>query len=134
MPHPIVIPRAELAKRVIERRIERFGSKSAAYHAAGVSAPTWDRIEAGESVRQDRLISAVRTLWPASRGDWEAIDTPEEDGHQDLPAAGPIKASRTSTSALASYSDDDLLMELAYRLDRNRHELALARHRSAGTQ
>lgn len=50
--------------------MRQYGSKSDAYRAAGINAATWDRIEAGETVRPDRLAAAVRLLWPESEGDW----------------------------------------------------------------
>ena len=72
--------RAELATQVEKERIRQFGAKSAAYKAAGVNSATWDRIEAGERVRPDRLIAAVRALWPSSGGDWTRIgESPEEE-------------------------------------------------------
>ena len=65
--------RQEMAQAVRAARIERFGSKSAAYRAAELNATTWDRIESGERVREDRMIAAVKTLWPDSGGDWRRV-------------------------------------------------------------
>lgn len=53
-------------------RIQRqmsFGTKSNAYREADVNAATWDRVEAGQKVREDRLVAVVKTLWPSSGGD-----------------------------------------------------------------
>lgn len=66
--------REELAKRVATQRRIVFGAKSAAYRAASISPTTWNRIEAGESVREDSLISAIKALWPRSEGDWTRIE------------------------------------------------------------
>ena len=66
--------RTLLAGRIQAERMRQFGSKSAAYQTAGLNSATWDRIEAGQVVRDDRLIAAVRTLWPSSGGDWRKID------------------------------------------------------------
>lgn len=67
--------RIELGERIRRQREVAFGTKRAAYQEAGVNAATWDRAEAGESIRGDRLRSIVRTLWPDTLGDWTAIDT-----------------------------------------------------------
>lgn len=65
--------RADLAAQVQSERVRQFGAKSAAYNAAGLNAATWDRIESGARVRDDRLIAAVKVLWPSSGGDWQKI-------------------------------------------------------------
>lgn len=72
--------RRAIGGRVRMRRQEVFGTKSEAYKAAGLNAATWDRIEKGEVVREDRLIAAVRTLWPNSGGDWTGINIDRGDG------------------------------------------------------
>lgn len=60
--------------RLIERARRRdYGTKSSAYSSAGVNAATWDKIEAGESVREDRLTAAVKLMWPNSNGDWREV-------------------------------------------------------------
>ena len=69
--------RIELAERITRRRMSEYGTKRAAYSAANINAATWDRIEEGLPVRHDRLVAAVRTLWPHSGGDWRAIDEPQ---------------------------------------------------------
>ena len=66
--------RAELGDRIRKQRERKFGTKKAAYQEAGVNAGTWDKAEAGESIRGDRLRNIVRILWPESEGDWTAID------------------------------------------------------------
>lgn len=55
------------------RRRAKFGTKSAAYRKAGLNAATWDRVELGESVRDDRLAAAIQLLWPESGGDWRRV-------------------------------------------------------------
>lgn len=58
--------------------MREFGSKSAAYMKAGINAATWDRIEEGLTAREDRLIAAVKTLWPMTGGDWQKIPSAPE--------------------------------------------------------
>lgn len=65
--------RASIGERVAAERRAQFATKSAAYRAARLNAATWDRIESGLPVREDRLIAAIRTLWPPSGGDWRRI-------------------------------------------------------------
>lgn len=65
--------RRQLASSVRAARIRRFGSKADAYRAAGLNSATWDRIEAAAPVREDRLIAALKTLFPASDGDWRRV-------------------------------------------------------------
>ncbi|MCW2834097.1 MAG: hypothetical protein JWN68_2050 [Nocardioides sp.] len=50
-----------------------FGTKRAAYNEAGVNPGTWDKAEAGQPVRSDRLRKIVAVLWPSSEGDWHSI-------------------------------------------------------------
>ena len=69
--------RAELGRRAEEQRLEKFGTKSAAYQAASLNSATWDRIEKGLPVRDDRLRAAVSALWPESRGKWEKVFEPD---------------------------------------------------------
>lgn len=67
--------RKRIGQVVAIRRRAKFGTKSAAYRQAGLNAATWDRIEAGDSVREDRLVAALKLLWPESGGDWhKAVD------------------------------------------------------------
>lgn len=61
--------RQALGQWVTEGRRRRFTTKRAAYNAAGLNSATWDRIEDGKVVREDRLAAALRTLWPATGGD-----------------------------------------------------------------
>lgn len=77
--------RAALGALVAAARRQRYGTKSAAYQAAGIHATTWSHIEDGVGVREDRLAAAVRTLWPSSGGDWRKIAT-------DAPADRPLIA------------------------------------------
>lgn len=65
--------RARLGDLIKTRRERKHGTKKAAYQAAGVNAATWDKAEAGESVRPDLLRKIVRDLWPETEGDWEEI-------------------------------------------------------------
>lgn len=84
--------RTEIGRQISVKRRQEFGSKSAAYQQAGVNAATWDRIEAGLPVREDRLIAAVKLLWPVTGGDWsripkvtEPLDMPVFPGNYDDP-------------------------------------------------
>jgi hypothetical protein len=71
--------RKRLGDLISRERKRQFGTKSSAYKAAGVNAATWDRAEAGDSVREDRLAAIVRLLWPASDGDTERAMTRATD-------------------------------------------------------
>lgn len=64
--------RKRIGQTVGIRRRAKFGTKSAAYRQAGLNAATWDRIEAGEPVREDRMAAALQLLWPESGGDWRS--------------------------------------------------------------
>ena len=97
--------RAALGALVAAARRQRYGTKSAAYQAAGVNATTWSHIEDGIRVREDRLVAAVRTLWPSSGGDWHKIAT-------DAPADRPLIA----------YTNRVLLDELEARLTERERE------------
>jgi hypothetical protein len=66
--------RADLGERIRTQRERLFGTKKAAYQAADVNSATWDKAEAGESVRGDLLRRIVRTLWPETEGDWTLVD------------------------------------------------------------
>lgn len=80
--------RAELGPRIRERRESLYGTKRAAYQDAHINPSTWDRVEAGEPVRDDILRRVVRTLWPDTDGDWRRIpslgvvDNPTEVDHR----------------------------------------------------
>ncbi|MCW2529350.1 MAG: hypothetical protein JWM76_4210 [Pseudonocardiales bacterium] len=63
--------RKQLGKLIAAQRKTQYGTKSAAYKEASVNSATWDRAEAGESVREDRLQAIVRLLWPSTGGDAE---------------------------------------------------------------
>lgn len=65
--------RKALAARVRDQRYREYGTKLGAYRAAELNSATWDRIEEGLPVREDRLAQAVRTLWPGSNGDWRKV-------------------------------------------------------------
>src|SRR5690625_6365262 len=54
--------RTRLAARIRAERMRQYASKSAAYRQAGLNAATWDRLEQGERVREDRLIAALKLL------------------------------------------------------------------------
>src|SRR5690606_2071658 len=71
--------RTRLAARIRAERMRQYASKSAAYRQAGLNAATWDRLEQGERVREDRLIAALKLLWPHSGGDWRQIDTAPDE-------------------------------------------------------
>ena len=71
--------RRRLGRQIAAKRLDMYGSKSAAYRAADVNSGTWDRIEEGLPVRGDRLAAAVKLLWPASRGDWHNIPAEGDD-------------------------------------------------------
>lgn len=73
---------------VQDARVRRFGTKSAAYKQAGLNSATWDRIEGGLAVRDDRLVAAVRLLWPSTGGDWRRI------GASDDRSEAPTEAER----------------------------------------
>lgn len=90
--------RKRLGKLIAAQRKTQYGTKSAAYKEASVNAATWDRAEAGESVREDRLQAIVRLLWPSTGGDaekalarasnewadWEDQSTPLADGETSI--------------------------------------------------
>jgi hypothetical protein len=65
--------RIRLGRSVRQARMERFTTKIAAYQAAGINSATWDRIEAGESVRDHSLIPVIKLLWPPTGGDWQKV-------------------------------------------------------------
>lgn len=67
--------RAALGEKIRRQRERQYGTKKAAYQAAEVNAATWDKAEAGESVRGDLLRRIVRTLWPETEGDWTMVGT-----------------------------------------------------------
>lgn len=62
-----------MASAIRQRRRTKFGTSKAAYDAAGVSSATWEKAESGGSIREDRLIAIVRTLWPETEGDWTQV-------------------------------------------------------------
>ena len=80
--------RQQLARSARAERIRRFGSKADAYRSAGLNSATWDRIEAGAPVREDRLVAALKTLFPDSEGDWRNVITSSTiwDSATDRPA------------------------------------------------
>lgn len=91
--------RTALAALVTSERRRQFGTRSAAYRAAGLNATTWQRVEDGLPVREDRLTAAVHTLWPASGGDWRKVTT-----------------TAVADRPLSTYTDRALLDELEARL------------------
>lgn len=77
--------RLKLAERLVAERNDRFkGSKKAAYTAAGVNSATWDRAEAGQSIKEHSRVAIVRALWPESGGDWTKIPEPDLTTWDDL--------------------------------------------------
>lgn len=91
--------RAALAALVTSERRRQFGTRSGAYRAAGLNATTWQRVEDGLPVREDRLTAAVRALWPSSGGDWRKVTT-----------------TAAAERPLSTYTDRALLDELEARL------------------
>lgn len=71
--------RERIGRSVEVRRRAKFGTKSAAYRKAGLNAATWDRVELGEAVRDDRLAAALKLLWPESGGDWHQVIADMDD-------------------------------------------------------
>lgn len=80
--------RKRLGELIAAQRRTQYGTKSAAYKEASVNAATWDKAEAGESVREDRLTAIVRLLWPSTGGD-------------------PAQALALSTNQWADWADSD---------------------------
>ncbi|CEG89023.1 Protein of unknown function [Propionibacterium freudenreichii] len=81
--------RKDLAAKAKVRRMEAFGTKRSAYVASGLNAATWDRLEEGLPIRDDRLIAAVKALWPSSGGDWKKIaDDKRPDYYVSILGAG----------------------------------------------
>lgn len=82
--------RTILGGMVEAARRSRYGSKSAAYTRAGVNAATWDRIESGQPVREDRPVAAINLLWPEADGNWVNVLHPPSAfgrGRRTVPAA-----------------------------------------------
>lgn len=96
--------RARIAELAKARRETVFNTKIAAYTAAGLNAGTWDSLEAGKPMRDDRLRDAVRTLWPESGGRFELL------------LSGEIPSDPPRGAALADVSDDALLAEVRRRM------------------
>lgn len=107
--------RQKLAERLVAERNDRFkGSKKAAYTAAGVNSATWDRAEAGQSIKEHSRVAIVRALWPESGGDWTKIPEPDLTTWDDL--ANP----RYDAKSMARRMDglEDLIAQLLTRVDR----------------
>jgi hypothetical protein len=68
--------RRELARRVTSARIAKYGTRKAAYIAAGLNSETWRKAEAGEPLAERSLIAIVKLLWPETEGDWHSITPP----------------------------------------------------------
>lgn len=77
-----------IGDRATDIRITRYGTKMAAYQAAGVNSATWDRIEKGEPVREDRLIAVVKTLWPDTGGQWQKVPGIDSTDPRSYPVFG----------------------------------------------
>lgn len=93
--------RRTLGALVTGARRARFGTKRNAYGAAGLNAATWDRIEAGERVKDYKLAPAVKALWPETGGDWRRIP-----------------AETTAPPDVEHLTDDELLDALRERMRR----------------
>jgi hypothetical protein len=86
--------RDRLKWRVIEARRTQFGTVEAAIRAAGINRATWQRVEAGESVRDDKLGAVEKALgwnpgdaWRIMAGKEPTVDmpaTPEVSKHVTL--------------------------------------------------
>jgi len=98
--------RARIAAAVQARRLAVFHAKKAAYTAARLNPGTWDRLEAGQSIREDRLASAVQTLWPDTGGDWRKIPDVGGDSHDASYVDSPGETME------AGISNADLMREL----------------------
>ncbi len=97
--------RTRLGEMVRRARLDRYATKSAAYLAAGINPQTWDRIEAGLSVKERTLRAAITTLWPGAAGDWaRVLDVASVGGEQDVDYREPV-------------SIDDRILELQKRLE-----------------
>jgi hypothetical protein len=105
--------RAVLGELIRQRRESVFGTKRAAYSKAEVNAATWDKAEAGESVRGDLLRKIVRALWPDTDGDWTRLVATDPSRSAGVPA-------EPDRDGLGAYSDQTLLAEIADRLARRR--------------
>ena len=98
--------RGEIGKRAKRARERRFGTKLAAYQAAGVNAATWDRIEEGQPVRPDRLILAVKTLWPDTGGDWRQVISEGPGGDEEIALEQRVEALEKQVAALTDQIKD----------------------------
>lgn len=124
--------RSQLAELVKSQRSTQFGTKSAAYIAAGLNSATWDRIEQGLAVRDDRLVAALKTLWPESRGDWRQVLDPNavsfEGTFDDLLRLPELNAWMASVdAALRRLAENGERLERMIREDRERDALHMAR-------
>lgn len=113
--------RKQLGELIASQRKTQYGTKSAAYKEASVNAATWDRAEAGETVREDKLRSIVRLLWPSTNGDpekalarasnewsnWEDRDTPlaHDESEGDRIASWAAEHFERINHALAEMAD-----------------------------
>lgn len=68
--------RQDLADRVTAERIQRYGTRIAAYAAAGINSATWTKVEQGQPVSERSLIAVVKHLWPETGGDWRRLSPP----------------------------------------------------------
>lgn len=97
--------RVDLGSLIAARRKVRFNQKKAAYVKAGVNSQTWDKAEAGLSIRDDNLRTIVRTLWPETEGEWSRIPVGPQE--QD---AGYVAS--PGERAQAGVTDDEVLREI----------------------
>jgi hypothetical protein len=92
--------RTQIGERIQRRRQAKYGTKRAAYSDAGVNPTTWDRIEQGLPVREDRLRAAVKLLWPETEGDWRRIPAPSTQTEHDATDL-PTRVSRLEARVAA---------------------------------
>jgi len=130
--------RTVLGAQIQRRREQAFETKRAAYAAAGVNPATWDRAEAGEPVRPDRLRRIVRLLWPESEGDWGRIGaaTPASDADRVAELERQVAVLRAQLDLVARAADvpRDALERLHHKANREAVERvrAAVRDRGAG--
>lgn len=77
--------RTRLALRVMQARREKFGTVEAAIRAAQINRATWERVESGSRVRDDKLGAIEKALgwksgdaWRVMAGQEPLVDMPAE--------------------------------------------------------
>ena len=106
--------RTALAEKVRQARLDQFATKKDAYTAAGLNAATWARIEDGLTVRDDRLVAALKLLWPGASGDWRRVLADDT-----TPPQGLTIAAVDSWSAAVDRRLDELERQVRELLDRD---------------